>query len=121
MAGTPEIYRDRRGDPTKRTWQYDVRANSWKLTRESKEGPNGHDAWTPFGYDPVGKVVLVYDSLDQGKIWTYSVPDNRWTLMTPRGAEMPKLDKVCGYFDQEHNVFVLNSSRTTVVYRYKAK
>jgi hypothetical protein len=67
--GTPEIYRDRPGDPTKRTWQYDVRANTWKLARESKEGPNAHDAWTPFGYDPVGRVVLVCDLVDQGKIW----------------------------------------------------
>jgi hypothetical protein len=119
--GTPEIYRDRKGDPTKRTWQYDVRANSWKLTRESKEGPNGHDAWTPFGYDPVGQVVLVCDLLDQGKFWAYSVRDNQWTLLKPRGAELPKLERVCGYFDPAQNVFVINSSRTTVVYRYKRK
>jgi hypothetical protein len=63
-----------------------------------------------------GQVVLVCDVLDEGKIWTYSVRDNQWTPMKPRGVEMPKLEKVCGYFDPERNVFVLNSSRATVAY-----
>jgi hypothetical protein len=41
--------------------------------------------------------------------------------MQPRGPQLPKLERVCAYFDPQRNVLVLNSHQTTVVYRYRRK
>lgn len=120
--GKPEVYRGAKTDPTKRTWVYDVQANSWKLAWEGKDGPNGHDAWTSLGYDPVGQVVLTCDTLDGGKLWAYAAKKNQWTELKPRGPAPPQTAKgLLGYIDAAHNAYVVIAPTGTWVYRYKAK
>jgi hypothetical protein len=102
----------------KRTYHYDVAANSWSKTVEDKNGPVGHDARTLFYYDPIGEVCLLFER-PRKKLWAYSVPQKKWTELTPRGAAIPDWKRTIGYFDEAHNAFVLLQGKDVWAYRYK--
>lgn len=102
----------------KRTYHYDVAANSWTKVVENKDGPVGHDARTLFYYDPVGEVGLLFER-GRRKIWAYSVKEKKWTELTPKGAAIPDWRRAIGYFDPARNVFVVNQGKETWVYRYR--
>jgi hypothetical protein len=102
----------------KRTYHYDVAANSWSLTVAREDGPVGHDARTLFYYDPVGEVGLLFERARR-KLWSYSVSKTTWTELTPRGAAIPAWRRAIGYFDPARNVFVVSHGKDTWVYRYK--
>ena len=102
----------------KRTYQYDVAANAWTKTVESKDGPVGHDAHTHFYFDPVGQVGLLFER-KRRKLWAYSVADRKWTELTPRGEALPDWQRSIGYFDEARNVLVVSSGKQVWVYRYK--
>ncbi|MEX0716358.1 MAG: hypothetical protein WD066_07225 [Planctomycetaceae bacterium] len=116
--GVPADYRGNVHDPTKRTWHLDFETNTWEEVAASKEIPNGHDAWTPFVYDSVNGVCLLFDTLDrQGSIWAYDAARREWKRML--GSEIPS--KTIGYFDSGRNAFVLINDRQPWVYRHTAK
>jgi len=102
----------------KRTYHYDVVANSWTKVVENKDGPVGHDARTLFYYDPVGEVGLLFER-PRKKIWAYSVAEKKWTELTPKGEAIPDWKRAIAYHDPARNVFVLNHGKDTWVYRYK--
>jgi hypothetical protein len=102
----------------KRTYHYDVAANSWTLTVENEHGPVGHDARTLFYYDPAGEVGLLFER-HRRMLWAYSVPDKKWTQLQPRGAAIPDWKRAIGHMDPERNVFVVNHGQETWVYRYR--
>lgn len=102
----------------KRTYHYDVAANSWSKTVEDRHGPVGHDARTLFYYDPVGEVCLLFER-QRKKLWAYSVPQKKWTELTPKGAAIPEWRRAIGYFDVERNVFILLHGKEVWAYRYR--
>ncbi len=134
----------------KRTYHYDIVNNSWSLILEaldthvaeelnfagkhirkdteavqgvervsSDSVPGGHDGRTLFYYDPNGEICLLVDRASQ-EIWSYSVPEKKWTKLEPQGAPMPKWGRAFGHFDPVRNVFVLHvDGRQAWVYRYK--
>jgi hypothetical protein len=102
----------------KRTYHYDVAANSWTMTVEDKDGPVGHDARTLFYYDPVGEVGLLFER-PRKKLWAYSVTGKKWTELTPRGTAIPDWRRAIGYFDEARNVLVILQGKEAWVYRYR--
>jgi hypothetical protein len=101
----------------KRTYHYDA-ANSWTKVVENRDGPVGHDARTLFYYDPVGAAGLLFER-SRRKLWAYSVPQKKWTELTPQGAPIPDWSRAIGYFDPARNVCVLNHGKETWVYRFR--
>lgn len=102
----------------KRTYHYDVTANSWTKTVEDKDGPVGHDARSFFYYDPIGAVGLLFER-QRRKLWAYSVPGKKWAELTPLGAAVPDWRRAIGYFDQARNVLVILQGKEAWVYRYR--
>jgi hypothetical protein len=109
-------------EPNKATFHYDIKANQWTKVldpgKDSSDAPSGHDARTQMYYDPVGKVCLLYDATTPGFMWSYSVKDRKWTKNKVNGPEGLK-GRIIAYFDEVHNVFVVNVGPSTWVYRYK--
>lgn len=102
----------------KRTYHFDVAANSWTQTVEDRNGPVGHDARTLFYYDPIGEVGLLFER-PRKKLWAYSVTRKKWTELAPLGAAVPDWKRAIGYFDEARNVLVLLQGREAWVYRYR--
>lgn len=69
-------------------------------------------------YDPVVKACLLYDASTPGLMWSYSATDKKWTMNKVNGPACPK-GRIIAYFDEIHNVFVVNLGATTWVYRHK--
>jgi hypothetical protein len=106
----------------KATYHYDVSANAWsKVVDEPKDSdkvPEGNDHTSPIGYDPVGKVCLLYSSATPDIAWAYSVKDRQWEKVKVNGPAGPKGRNI-GYFDPERNVLVINDRATVWVYRHR--
>jgi hypothetical protein len=104
----------------KNTYHYDVATNTWEhVLKDTEPMPAGHDARTPFYYDPVGETCLLFDRRD-GAMWSYSTPKKAWTKLTPKGPK-PPTHRAIAYFDPARNVFVVNAGETTWVYRRRAR
>ncbi len=106
------------------TYHYVPSTNKWskvlEMPKDSTEVPYGHDAYSLFGYDPVGEVCLLLES-KRGKpaaLWAYSPAEKKWTKLSPKGPPPPTHHQI-GYYDPARNVFVVNSGATTWVYRCK--
>jgi hypothetical protein len=119
---------------TKRTHHYDIAKNTWtkviSVPKGARDVPHAHDANTLFGYDPVGKVCLIYAPVTYSRsakaeksphvMWSYSAVEKKWTKLPMKGAKPPAGKKgPTGYFDPARNVFVLCLGRTVWVYRNK--
>jgi len=108
--------------PNHATTHYDIASNTWTKVlnpgEDDTQSPRGHDAGTQMYYDPISQRCLLYDKVQPGSIWSYSVENKAWSRHTPNGPEAPT-SKVISYFDEEHNVFVVNSGSTTWVYRFR--
>ncbi len=116
-----------------KTYHYDVAANTWTKTVDKASDdlsvPWAHDYVTPFGYDPINKVCLLYsrghrkygDKPTGSEMWAYSTTTKTWTKLEIKGPEQKTQGgSVIGYFDPERNVFVVSGNEGTVwVYRYK--
>jgi hypothetical protein len=104
------------------TYHYELAKNEWsKVIDEPKEStkvPYGHDARSPIGYDPVGKVVVIYDPKTPAHIWAYSVKEKKWTKNEVKGPPGPK-GKLIGYWDPARNAMVVDSRGKVWVCRYK--
>lgn len=112
------------GKKGKHTYHYDLAANTWTKVvdkpEDSTEVPNGHDARTPIGYDPAGKVCLLYDPKTPDSMWSYDVKEKKWTKHEVKGPAGPTR-KLIGYFDPARGVMVVNFRETTWVYRHTKK
>jgi hypothetical protein len=106
----------------KATYHYDVAANQWNKVLdepdESDKVPRGHDARTPFGYDPAAKVCLLYSGETPEHVWAYRVKDRIWAKVKVSGPAGPQRRNIC-CFDPERNVLVINDGATVWVYRHK--
>lgn len=103
------------------TYHYALSTNKWSKALEKPKGstevPYGSDVASLFGYDPVGKVCLLFERKPRA-LWAYYLADKKWTKLSPKGPPAPG-GRSIGYFDPARNVFVVNSSSKTWVYRYK--
>jgi len=92
------------------TYQYDLATNAWSKAvdkpKDSTDVPTGHDARTPFGYDPAGQVCVLYDPRTPDSVWTYSVPEKVWTRHTLTGPPGPN-GRLIGYYDLARSVMVV--------------
>lgn len=109
-------------EPNKATFHYDIKSNQWTKVldpgKDSPDAPTDHDARTQMYYDPIGKVCLLYDASMPGVMWSYGVKDKKWTRNKVNGPEGLK-GRIIAYFDEAHNVFVVNVGSSTWVYRHK--
>jgi len=110
--------------PNRDTYHFSLEKKKWERVlspgKGSKEHPKGHDARTPFFYDSVGKVCLLYE----GKaMWAYDAGAKKWTALKPNGPASLNTNRPeqVSYYDPERNVFVSNRGTKTWVYRYKRR
>ncbi len=105
----------------KNTYHYDVEANTWSRVIAGEDDddslPSGHDARTPFGYDPAAGVCLLYSAQTPDHMWSYSVTERAWTKHEVDGPAGPSR-RLIGYHDPARNVFVVNAGATTWCYRH---
>lgn len=105
------------------TYHFDVKQNTWTKVRsapaESTEVPNGHDARTPFVYDPLSGHGLLVD-FRSSTVWAYDPDSREWTRLAPDGAPMPGGKKRLAYFDSAHGVLTVISGVQVWAYRYRA-
>jgi len=104
------------------TWIYDVAANRWSRGADGV-GNKAHDNRTVFDYDSVGDVFLLYDPVSR-RLSAYSLERDRWEVISPKGAghfDAGKYPKAKGFYDPEHNVFVLTNQGNVWVYRHKRR
>jgi hypothetical protein len=101
------------------TFAYDLDQNEW--SRLEGEVPfTAHDAKTVFAYDGVGDVFLLASPRDS-KFAVYDLKTDRWTTPKPNGPGIPK-PPYCvgkGYYDPNHNVFVVQSAYTQRMWVYR--
>lgn len=106
----------------KATYHYSVKANAWAKVvarpKDAQDVPHGHDARTPFGYDPIGKVCLLYSSATPAHMWAYSAGAKKWTKHAVNGPKGPGR-RLIGYFDRARNAFVVDGHGKVWVYRHR--
>ncbi len=117
-------YRGPMKDKSYATWHNslaDGKPAGWvKQETKGDEFPTGHDARSFMYFDPVGKVVLLYDRGDK-TIWSYDPGQVKWTKLAPDGPAPPFGDRerVLGYMDPARNVFAVVGYDKVWCYRYK--
>jgi hypothetical protein len=114
-------------------YTYDVVKNEWKRVAENKE-VHAYDSHTVFDYDSANDVFILvqpqhshatyspvkYHNHNKG-FFAFSLNTMKWETLTPKGAgtfRKPKYEALKGYYDPEHNVFVI-SAQGVWAYRYK--
>lgn len=110
------------------TFAYDVVKNSWAKLNDSIP-IEAHDAKTTFVYDSVSDVFLLTDGNKEGKVAVFSLAENSWELVTPKGEGCPPSNygagdywaQPKGYFDPRHNVLVVHGGMTNRVWLYRHK
>ncbi|MFO7900368.1 MAG: hypothetical protein R6V58_15070 [Planctomycetota bacterium] len=109
------------------TWAYDIVKNEWKKMCEDKEN-KAHDAKTVFVYDSNADIFLFLNAPDpwgsKRVLRSYDLKTNKWTTITPDGKMVtrPKYCGTAGYYDPNHNVFVVYNSKPRVwVYHHKKR
>ena len=112
----------------KATFAYDVVKNIW--SRLNDEAPiEAHDAKTLFVYDNVNDVFLLTDGNKEGKVAAFSLTENRWELVEPKGEGCPPSNygagnywgQPKGYYDPRLNVLVVHGGMTNRVWLYRHK
>ncbi len=106
----------------KHTFVYDVASNAWsKICAD--EGNCALDCRTVFAYDSASDVFLLFNApkgeWDESRdLRAFDLKTGKWTALVPQGTGVPKgVHK--GYYDPEHNVFVLADTGPVWVYRYR--
>jgi hypothetical protein len=112
-------------DSEARTWHNQLKDGAlggWQVVQSGGEQPNGHDARSLMYYDPRAKMALQYDRTQQ-RMWSYDPAESKWQLQTPQGPPPPfteqEIKRAIGYFDEEHNVFVVIGFGRVWCYRYR--
>lgn len=106
------------------TYHYDVKTNMWDRVlmpgASSDKAPKGDDSITQMYFDPTSGACLLYDLKKTDGIWSYMSETKTWTRHVPNGPKVPNTTgKVISYFDEAQNVFVVNVSDKTWVYRLR--
>jgi hypothetical protein len=105
----------------KDTFCYDIVKNEW--SKLNSDIPfTAHDAKTVFSYDSVGDVWLLAAPRN-GNFAIFDIKTNKWEKVTPPGPKMPK-PPYCvgkGYYDPEHNVFVVQPAYKNQIWVYRHK
>lgn len=108
----------------RQTHHYDLDSNAWSLVvdepHDSEAAPVGWYSRAAFGYDPVGKVHLRYDSSTPDSVWSYDVGERTWTRNKVNGPPGPSGRNLIGYMDPASNALVINDALDTWIYRYRA-
>ena len=108
----------------KGTFHFDTTTLVWKkvhsVDTDSDRAPPGHDARTPFYYDPASGHGLLVDFVSN-TLWTYDPDQFLWTRLRPGGDEIPKGRKRLAYVDHALNVLVVIEGTTVWAYRHRTK
>ncbi len=110
------------------TFAYDVVKNEW-VKLNDQVPIEAHDAKTMFAYDSVNDVFLLTDGNKEGKVAVFSLGENKWELITPKGDGCPPSDygagkywaQPKGYYDPRLNVLVVHGGMTDRVWVYRHK
>ena len=106
------------------TFIYDVVADEWSKS-VTDERIYGHDAHSVFAYDSHADVFLLAFAPDgRGKtlrLAAYSLASNKWQIIDPDGPDVPtiKYGGYTGYYDPEHNVFVVQGRYSDRLWVYR--
>lgn len=108
------------------TFAYDVVKNEWARLN-GKVPIEAHDAKTTFAYDSLNDVFLLTDGNKEGKVAIFSLAEDKWELVTPKGDGCPPSDwgagpywsQPKGYYDPTHNVLVIHGCSTNRVWVYR--
>ncbi|MEX0703357.1 MAG: hypothetical protein WD069_14780 [Planctomycetales bacterium] len=105
------------------THHYDVAKNAWSLVLDESDQVeatfNARESVTPFHYDPIGKVCLLYSPTTPDSVWSYSAGEKKWTRNRVAGAAGPRGGKFIAYFDEARNALVVNTGANTWLYRHE--
>ncbi len=103
------------------TYAYDIAQNEWaKVCHE--ERINAHDATTVFAYDSNADVFLLADPKSEtAPLAAFSLVTKKWEVIEPAGETYPKAQygNPRGYYDPEHNVFVIHNGDTRNFWVYR--
>lgn len=105
----------------KSTYSYDIAKNEWaKLNDAVPIVVDANDSQTVFGYDSISDVWLLCEP-NTKRIAAFSLTDNKWEMLKPKGPPIikPEWGRGYGYFDPKFNVLVLAGDREMCLYRYK--
>ena len=93
---------------------YDIEDNEWTRRHKNLIPVRMHDKLAASDYDPVNDVHMIYAS---NRLFAYHYESDRLEELT--GPSTPSLDTAMGYFDRDHEVFVLyDETPRMYVYRY---
>jgi hypothetical protein len=106
------------------TFHFELRTRTWKQVHDAPDKsdrvPYGHDARTPFYYDPVSGHGLLFD-LTSSALWSYDPGRIAWTRLQPSGDPVPAGKRRLAYFDPARNVLVVIDDTTVWAYRYRSR
>jgi hypothetical protein len=106
----------------KDTFVYDVVANSWSKVCTEKD-QFATDYTTVFAYDSNADLFLLFNA-PKGQwnkkrdLRAFDLKTGKWQTLAPKGAPVPKGNHK-GFYDPEHNVFVLADRGPIWVYRHR--
>ena len=102
-------------------YAYDIVKNEWsKLCHDPRL--NAHDASTTFAYDSHADVFLLADPRNKkAPLAAFSLTTKQWEIIEPAGAGFLKSTEgnPRGYYDPEHNVFVVHGGDTKHIWVYR--
>lgn len=106
----------------KDTFVYDIATNVWSKVC-TEEGQYASDFRTVFAYDCTADVFLLFNAPkgewdETRNLRAFDLNTGKWETLAPQGAGLPKGIRK-GYYDPEHNVFVLADKGPVWVYRHK--
>lgn len=105
-----------------RTSHFDIGERRWRITVDMPESsgkvPDGHDARSPFYYEPKSGHGLLVD-FRSNTLWAYDPEQPAWRLLSPKGDPMPDGKRRLAYFDPERNVLVVINDTEVWAYRYR--
>ena len=99
---------------------YDVPKNTWeKVTTDDRI--YAHDAKSIFVYDEAADVFLLANPKGDTKLAAFSLATNKWDILTPNGPGFPesKYGSYMGYYDPQHNVFVVQGRYADSMWVYR--
>jgi len=110
----------------KATFAYDITKNEWAKLNDQIP-IEAHDAKTMFAYDSINDVFLLTDGNKEGRVAVFSLAENKWELVTPKGDGCPPSNygagnywaQPKGYFDPRLNVLVVHGGMTDRVWVYR--
>lgn len=106
------------------TYHFDIALRQWRKVVSAADDaahvPFGHDARTPFYFDPSSGKGLLID-FRANALWAYDPDSHTWARLEPEGDPMPDGKKRLAYLDPERNVFVVLKDTKVWAYRYRGR